>query len=145
MTSPLIDYLDELIDKIPLLDNVRREGAQQLRNALVNAAAAPDATMTLYRRQDGEDIAGEYSVVGELEYFESDDEPTDLFKELWLKLTTEEIHYVPPGIVDEAPRQSICTACGSVKTSTPDSTFFTARPGEAFDLDWDGCARGSGT
>lgn len=42
MTSPLIDYLDELIDKIPLLDNVRREGAQQLRNALVNAAAAPD-------------------------------------------------------------------------------------------------------
>ncbi len=63
----------------------------------------PGAEWTTYRRADGEMIYGEYTFVTELEWFESDDEPTDLIEETWVlqsarKLTVNER---PPDEDDE--------------------------------------------
>ena len=40
-------------------------------------------TMTTYRRADGELIGGEYAFVTELEWFETDDDLTELVEERW--------------------------------------------------------------
>jgi hypothetical protein len=56
--------------------------------------------MTTYRRADGELIAGEYGWVGELEWFEMDDEPTEYIEEVWILQSSRSI-MVPKPIVDE--------------------------------------------
>lgn len=48
----------------------------------------PGDGWTTYRRQDGESICDEYSFVTELEWFEDDDEPTDLIEERWVLQST---------------------------------------------------------
>jgi hypothetical protein len=48
-----------------------------------------------YRRDDGEDIAGEYSFVTGLEWFETDGEPTLLVHETWV-LTSRKFMIMPP-------------------------------------------------
>jgi hypothetical protein len=58
-------------------------------------------TMTTYKREDGEPICGEYSFVTELEWFESDDEPTELVKETWVLVSSENITYPLTSIFDE--------------------------------------------
>ncbi len=40
-------------------------------------------TLTTYERADGEPIAGEFDFVTQLEWFEDDDEPTELIKRTW--------------------------------------------------------------
>lgn len=51
----------------------------------------PDSTrtMTTYKRYDGELIAGEYGWVADVEFFEDDDEPTKVVKEVWKLQSTE--------------------------------------------------------
>ena len=58
-------------------------------------------TMTTYKREDGEPICGEYSFVTELEWFESDDEPTDLVKETWVLVSSEVLTYPEREIEDD--------------------------------------------
>lgn len=54
-------------------------------------------TMTTYRRADGGDVIDEYAFVTGLEWFENDDEPTELIKEVWV-LQEESTVVVPdPG------------------------------------------------
>ena len=48
-------------------------------------------TMTTYKRVDGELICGEFGFVGELEWFEDDDEPTELIKEVWIRQSIENV------------------------------------------------------
>ena len=48
-------------------------------------------TMTTYRRADGEFIAGDFEFVMQLEWFETDYEPTDLIKETWVRVAAEPI------------------------------------------------------
>lgn len=47
-------------------------------------------TMTTYKRYDGEMVAGEYGWVADIEFFEDDDEPTKVVKEVWT-LQSEEV------------------------------------------------------
>lgn len=53
--------------------------------------AMADVEMVTYRRVDGEAIAGEYDFVTQLEWFETDYEPTDLLKQTWRLVSEEEI------------------------------------------------------
>ena len=45
----------------------------------------------------------------------------------------------------EPERMSTCALCGGEKVANPKSKFFTARPEQETDLEWDGCEQGSGT
>ena len=56
--------------------------------------------MTTYRRADGGLIADEYGWVGELDWFEMDDEPTEYIEEVWTLQSSRSI-MVPEPIVDE--------------------------------------------
>lgn len=48
-------------------------------------------TMTTYRCADGELVAGEFMFVTGLEWFETDDEPTELIKQTWRLVESETI------------------------------------------------------
>lgn len=58
--------------------------------------------MTTYRRADGEPV-GDYSWVTELDWFDDDDERTELIVEHWHRVSTDTI------IVGPAPT---CVECG---------------------------------
>ena len=60
-------------------------------------------TMTTYRRADGESTAGEFDWVTQLEWFEDDDEPTDLIKETWVRVASEPITVNPREPEEEEP------------------------------------------
>lgn len=55
--------------------------------------------LVTYKRTDGEPI-GEFVWVVGLEWFEDDDEPTDLIKETWVLASREEITVKPMGWED---------------------------------------------
>lgn len=60
-------------------------------------SANPDwaaGTMTTWRRQDSEPII-EYDFVLHEEWFECDDEPTELVKETWVRQTQENVTLGP--------------------------------------------------
>ncbi len=42
-------------------------------------------TMTTYKRADGDLICGEFGWVADIEYFDDDDEPTELVEEVWVR------------------------------------------------------------
>lgn len=48
-------------------------------------------TMITFRRADGELVAGEFMFVTGLEWFETDDEPTELVKQTWRLVESETI------------------------------------------------------
>lgn len=58
-------------------------------------------TMTVYRRADGERIWGEYAYVHDLEFFENEDEPVKLIKELWILGGRRRYTYRPPHLHDD--------------------------------------------
>jgi hypothetical protein len=56
-------------------------------------------TKTTYRMANGDLIYGEYSYVGDLEFFEDSDEPTELVKETWVLVSSEQLTI--PGLDSE--------------------------------------------
>lgn len=60
---------------------------------------------TTYKRADGDLICGEFSYVEDLEYFEDDDEPTELVEEVWVRQSVRMFTQRPLG--DEQ-----CPLCG---------------------------------
>lgn len=58
----------------------------------------PPATMTTYKRADGEAVYGEYEWVADLEFFEDEagyQEGVRVIKEVWVRSEVEEIHLHP--------------------------------------------------
>lgn len=88
---------------------------------------AEKVTFTTYKRTDGEMIGGEFSFVTGLEWFDDDDEPTELLRETWVLKSTAVI-MVGPAPVTEEPEVIItrktkhfhvnCTVCGLVSRNT---------------------------
>ena len=71
--------------------------AEELRSAYIEEYGTvpeggevtdPVKTWTTYKRADGELICNEYGWVGHLEYFEDDDDPTELIEEVWQLVST---------------------------------------------------------
>jgi hypothetical protein len=82
----------------------------------------PDTLRTTYRRADGELIAGEYGYTSELEWFENDDEPTDLIEEVWVLSSSRPLRVVPTGYVRAwcgecdgpiSDGETKCVSCGT--------------------------------
>lgn len=69
-----------------------------------------DKTMTTYKRADGELIGGEFGWVADPEYFEDDDEPTQIVEEVWALQSTRTVW---------APDRGYCIECGE-KVPLPD-------------------------
>ena len=64
------------------------------------SAPNPDSgrvTMTTYKRADGELIAGEFGWVGQIDYFDHDDDATELVREVWVRESVKTIvlHPIP--------------------------------------------------
>jgi len=77
---------------IPPAQKYWEDAATRLR-FFESGKTEPKKTMTTYRREDGEYICGEYSFVTELEWFEDDDESTELVKETWVLVSSEHLTY----------------------------------------------------
>jgi hypothetical protein len=81
-------------------------------------------TKVTYRRADGEAISGEYDYVEQLEWFESDYEPTELIKETWTLTETGAVRLVPPGWVEPIR----CAACGCENDEDNDNCLRCGTP-----------------
>jgi hypothetical protein len=99
------EWLDELINEIrervqPHQLAVALGAMIELRDLILKrlpAALAEETLKITYERADGEMIFGEYSWVGELEFFDDEDEPIDLIKKTWLLMNEEQYQHIPPG------------------------------------------------
>lgn len=71
-----------------IIRHVRGEAAEQaaycrLLEKRISDLEVGGEAWTTYKRVDGEEICGEFGWVADLEYFDGDDEPTELIKEEW--------------------------------------------------------------
>ena len=111
-----IDRLESLppgwvADLLQLLAEAEAE-RDALRTALeaAEARAVPEGAQrrTTYRNADGEPVVGEYSFVDGTEWWEDDDQLSDVVKEVWVLASAETLH-LPENLVQSA--EGPCIYC----------------------------------
>jgi len=79
-----------------------------------------EGVMTTYRRADGEPI-GDYSWVTELDFFDEEDERTELIVEVWHRVAVDTIEVGPSWTCPECGEDvndegALCAECATTET-----------------------------